>query len=68
MRPALLTQLRAHANADLRAEIDVLGEALYGRATYSWKGARLLQAVKAFKPAAKVSTKRSGLAELYPDV
>lgn len=68
MRPALLTQLRAHANADLRAEIDVLGEALYGRATHSWNGARLLQAVKVFKPAAKVPTKRSGLAELYPDV
>lgn len=67
VRPALLATLYSQADETLKAELDALNSALYGRGTEAWKGNGLWQAVRAFKPVTAKQAKTSGLEKLYPD-
>lgn len=67
IRPALIANLREQATPRLRLEIDALNAVLYGRSSSGWKGAALLHALQAFKPAGIARQQEAGLATLYPD-
>ena len=68
IRPALLSTLRAQADATLQTEIDALNTALYGRSAYTWNGKGLLQALQSIKTLNPTKAKtNSGLVTLYPE-
>lgn len=67
LQPPTLATLSQQGGAILRAELDSLNNALYGRDGVVWNGTVLLKALQHFKPAVQTTTKEKGLVELYPD-